>query len=241
MATHSSAPIVAVTVVGGLTSLILAWVIAGIYSANPSIRRYLSLLLKPEGHWGYYLFALCFFPAFLAAGTVLTESMGRSVPYFTQPFTGSALAGVIILVFLKTFLFTGGVNEEVGWRGFMLPGLLKRYNPLLATLILWLCWILWHLPIKFGPLATHSPAMVFYEWGSLLPISILFTWLYVKTGGSILICALFHSSMNTASAYIPITMGSNILGAITVISIIVATRMWAKDFAMNIMQKIPGS
>ena len=119
----------------------------------------------------------------------------------------------------------------------VLPRLLKRHNPLLATLILWLCWVLRHSPIKFGPLATHSPAMVFYEWGSLLPISILFTWLYVKTNGSILICALLHASMNTASAYIPITVGSDILGTVTVLAVVITTRMWEKDFAKNMMQE----
>jgi membrane protease YdiL (CAAX protease family) len=42
---------------------------------------------------------------------------------------------------ITLFLDVGGLFEENGWRGFALPLLLKRFNPLKATLILGLLWV----------------------------------------------------------------------------------------------------
>src|SRR5574337_857223 len=43
-------------------------------------------------------------------------------------------------------LTTGPLGEELGWRGFALPRLLKRFNPFVASLVLGAIWGVWHLP-----------------------------------------------------------------------------------------------
>ncbi len=39
------------------------------------------------------------------------------------------------------------VGEEPGWRGFLLARLRRSYAPLRATLLLFPCWLFWHLPM----------------------------------------------------------------------------------------------
>jgi len=46
-------------------------------------------------------------------------------------------------------LITGPLCEELGWRGFVLPRLPKRFNPFTASLILGVIWGVWHLPSFF--------------------------------------------------------------------------------------------
>jgi membrane protease YdiL (CAAX protease family) len=46
-------------------------------------------------------------------------------------------------------LITGPLCEELGWRGFALPRLLKRFSPFTASLALGVIWGVWHLPSFF--------------------------------------------------------------------------------------------
>ena len=106
--------------------------------------------------------------------------------------------------FLSVFLWGGG-NEELGWRGLALPRLQEHYNPLVSGLIIGVVWTLWHAPpgiIELG----------FVSWAVDLPfymvtvtgISIVATWLYNKTGGSVLLTMVFHASVNASQSLYPI-------------------------------------
>jgi membrane protease YdiL (CAAX protease family) len=106
--------------------------------------------------------------------------------------------------FLSVFLWGGG-NEELGWRGLALPNLQERHNPLVSSLIIGVIWTLWHAPpgiIELG----------FVKWVTGLPfymiavtgISVVATWLYNKTGGSVLLTMVFHASVNVTQTLYPI-------------------------------------
>ena len=91
------------------------------------------------------------------------------------------------------------VGEEVGWRGFLLPRLLQRYSPLISSLIVGLIWAAWHLPNFLLPSYPHYglpfSAFVFMT----LAFSVLFTWFYLNTSGSLLIAIIFHAALNLFS------------------------------------------
>lgn len=93
-----------------------------------------------------------------------------------------------------------GFGEEVGWRGFALPRLLNKLKALIASILLTFFWALWHLPLFF-----YRPGYTTMEWTgilgwafSLLTGSILLTWLYNSSRASVLICAVFHSTIDIA-------------------------------------------
>lgn len=104
-------------------------------------------------------------------------------------------------------IFSFGVNffantcEEIGWRGFALPRLQKRYNALLATLIVGILWGLWHFPFVFlaGPMSEYP----FLWFISIVTDAFVYTWIYNSTKGSILLVALLHGSGNIVGAFIP--------------------------------------
>jgi len=117
---------------------------------------------------------------------------------------GAALARWPLL--LSTFLpavalglLIPSIGEEPGWRGFALPRLQERYGPLWATLILGAMHGLWHLPAMPLLLSPLTPASV----GSFLLTAVagtfLYTWLFNRTGGSVLLAILMHASSNAAS------------------------------------------
>jgi membrane protease YdiL (CAAX protease family) len=106
--------------------------------------------------------------------------------------------------FLSVFLWGGG-NEELGWRGLALPRLQERYNPLVSGLIVGVVWTLWHAPpgiIELG-FASWAVDLPFYMV-TVTGISIVATWLYNKTGGSVLLAMVFHASVNASQSLYPI-------------------------------------
>ncbi|MDY6958566.1 MAG: CPBP family intramembrane glutamic endopeptidase [Halobacteriota archaeon] len=110
---------------------------------------------------------------------------------------------MILFYFFTVLLTQGPLQEEFGWRGYALDRLQARFNALKASVILGLMWGLWHFPYMF----TQGEEVVYQNlWGFLLSsilITILFTWLYNNTGGSILVALLFHTSFNYSAQMFP--------------------------------------
>lgn len=55
----------------------------------------------------------------------------------------------MVLVAFGNEAIRGPLGEELGWRGFALSHLQRRYSPLVSALIVGLLWGLWHTPIWF--------------------------------------------------------------------------------------------
>ena len=92
------------------------------------------------------------------------------------------------------------VSEELGWRGFMLPRLLSMDKWIKSSLILGIIWSIWHYPLWFisnwatsGSLQV-AVLMVTASTILILPLSIMVTWIFKNTKGSILLAMLFHGS-----------------------------------------------
>ena len=104
--------------------------------------------------------------------------------------------------FLQAAFIGGAIAEETGWRGYALPRLLKSRNALTASLVLGLLWAAWHLPISLIPGANFpvplSPLVFLVFTLNAMFISVIMTWLYSNTRGSIFACYIYHALLNTA-------------------------------------------
>jgi membrane protease YdiL (CAAX protease family) len=98
-------------------------------------------------------------------------------------------------------------TEETAWRGFALPRLQKNHSALSASLILGLLWGLWHIPLFLIP-GSAQEAYPFIGFILLiLPTSILFTWIFNHTKGSVLIAGLFHGFYDATVVYLGVLTG----------------------------------
>ena len=143
---------------------------------------------------GWSLVALLLFPS-VAAGALLIHS------FFGGPSLGLRTTALIPQVIVILLISLG---EEFGWRGFALPRLQERYSALNASLILGLVWGFWHFPgflIGTG-VPLDMPFTMFLLWTVLA--TILMTWVYNNTGGSILSAILMHSAANASFNYLPL-------------------------------------
>src|SRR5512138_672201 len=100
--------------------------------------------------------------------------------------------------FISLLLFIG-LGEEPAWRGFALPRIMKGQNAVVASLILGVLHILWHLPL-FG--ADFDATNVLPWIIGVLGSTIITTWIYNRTHGNLLLPILFHTSVNVTAIYL---------------------------------------
>ncbi len=194
-------------------ALIATGLTQGVSGIKALLRRFLIWRVK----FRWYLLALLvpFVIYALAAGISVWISGSKF------DFSRSAAVGIfgdsdMILLFVIPFflvdLLTNG--EELAWRGFVLPRLQTHNSALLSSILLGAVWGFWHLP-KFLPsgdwlLAGHS---VLHN----MAVSVIFSWIFNSTGGSLLLASLLHAAFNTAYVFLPVEI-SNIM---TLISLLV--------------------
>jgi uncharacterized protein len=119
-------------------------------------------------------------------------------------------------------LITGPLCEELGWRGFALPRLLKRFSPFTASLILGVLWGVWHLPSFFlGGLVQAGMSILLFLINAVL-LSIFVTWVFQHTGGSVLITVLIHFTVNICASIIGTSLSGLVALLLTVSLLILA-------------------
>jgi uncharacterized protein len=110
----------------------------------------------------------------------------------------------ILILFLVFILGFDGLGEELGWRGFALPYLLERYSTLVSGLILGALWAIWHFPYALTRGTFLSAVPLHWFFINLLALSVIYTWIFIHTHGSLLLALLFHAAGNTTSNLLPI-------------------------------------
>jgi len=156
--------------------------------------------------------------ALLLPQVMIVVALAINVVVFgaATPVVTIAVIGSLAREFVRVLFLGGPLEEELGWRGFALPRLQARRTAFEAALVLGLMWGLWHIPLYFVPGTGQyetvrdaaSPAFAigaFVVW--TVGLSILFTWLFNETGGSLIVAVLFHASVNLGS-FVPAAVGS---------------------------------
>jgi membrane protease YdiL (CAAX protease family) len=175
--------------------MVSALIVTGLTDGSRGLRELLGRMTKWRVGPGWWLVALAPLGLYLLVRAALWLAQGERI----------ALAGMgqvdflpfIGLAALPIWILTFGIGEETGWRGFALPKLQEGRSAFSATLILWVFWALWHLPLFFY---SYDLAIIPGMLIGLLAGAIVFTWLYNSTEGSILMVALWHGAFNFTTA-----------------------------------------
>jgi uncharacterized protein len=149
--------------------------------------------------WQWYLFILLGIPLLILIGILIQPG---TLAHFQGVPQGLLLRYVIYFVIV---FFGVGLPEEIGWRGFALPRMQPRYGPLLGTLLLGVGWAVWHLMFFLIPDHGGGPGasfgIVFRNFSifflMVVAISIIFTWVYNHTRGSVFIAGILHAAIDT--------------------------------------------
>jgi membrane protease YdiL (CAAX protease family) len=186
----AESPIVILGVWGPTLSAIL---VTAVFYGRGGLKRFFARFNAEEGlQW--FLPLLGFFLVIGLAGRFIGSAAAGIA--FDLEFWGWAWVGQVLVM----QVLIPGLGEEFGWRGFALQRLQRIMTPLKATLVIAFVHLLWHAPTYWLGQGMHNvPAIwaVFF----LLPWTILFTWAYNKSKGSILVSVFFHATMGATLSY----------------------------------------
>lgn len=183
-------------VAGSLGPGIAAILLTGIRGGTRGVADLLRPLLRWRVGWGWYLFALGLTAALELSVWALFVQRGvrasHLVPWYAP----------VTLFFVNLPL--GPLWEEIGWRGYLLPGLQSTMSGVASSVWIGLAWGLWHIPLDVFLIPLRSAPLLSFAWFlmTIVPMSVFFTLLYNKTGGSLLLVVLFHAAHNAVSTTI---------------------------------------
>jgi membrane protease YdiL (CAAX protease family) len=200
-AENGNFPILAlIGLVGAYGPTISAIIVEKFTAGNIGVKNLLKKLLIWRVNFGWYFFIFTI-PLILYGLSVWSSELFGFQLGESNSKVGISSAFIFILLALPF----GPMGEELGWRGFMLPRLLKRYNAWTSSLILGFIWTFWHTASFTFPGAAIPSAFELSIWTLFLYLlnicasTLLMTVVFLKTKGSVLIAILFHATFNACA------------------------------------------
>ena len=209
-----------------IPSLVPAWVLSGVVSSDSGVRGLIGRLAHKPTLWS--LSPLICWPAFLLVPAAISHVSHQPLilPGAAGAWPIVVAQGIAFLIYNILFV---GVEEEPGWRGFMLDRLQMRFSPLTASLMVWLPWSLWHAPLDYyRPVRFTLVFWILLRLVMPIPMNILLAWFYNRAGRSVQATALFHASMNAFPFVLPYYQPAFALIFIFAGWAVVADRMWRR-------------
>ncbi len=173
---------------------IAAFVMTGITEGKLGIKALWKRFWNRSLSLKWLFTILLFFPALrLVANLVSRIQDGQAYPLLTWP----NQPWMFIPPLIANGLIHGGLSEEFGWRGYVLPRFQAKWNALVSSLILGVIWGAWHLPLLQAGMSSANSVAEMVLWQTL--VAIFFTWVFNNTNGSILAVVIFHAMANASS------------------------------------------
>ena len=169
-------------VIGNALPGLLALVWAAV-QGRPQLRELLSSLFAWRTKFRWYALAIAL-PSF-----VFVLSACAVLMLFPEK-TGHLSALVLVNTLLA--LPTGPVCEEIAWRAFALRKLEHRYSRLSSALIIGVYWSVWHVPMWILTLKFLTATQLVIIFVNLICWSIIFAFLYERSGQSLPVTILLH-------------------------------------------------
>ena len=170
---------------------LLSILLTGLFEGRAGLKALFARLDPRRCHPIWYLVVLGGFLVLTGAASWIGSFMGGAPPVWHLSGAAGILAGGLLLD-------PGPLGEELGWRGFALPRMLRRWNPATASVILGLIWGVWHLPAFYVSTLSQSQLSLPIFLLGATSLSVVTCWLFLKSKGSVLIAILAHLMANHA-------------------------------------------
>jgi len=213
--------------------LVALWLTARA-DGSTSVRALLGRTLQWRVAAPWYLFAVGYIAAIKLAVALVHRMVSGAWPRF-----GDEPWYLIPAAIVVSTPFQAG--EELGWRGYALPRLTRRFGLARASILLGLIWAGWHLPQFFiRESDTYGQSFVVFVL-QVTALSVAMAWLYAHTNGSLLLVMLMHAAVNNSKDIVPSALphGTNAFGlSASLVAWLTVTLLWI--CAAYFLARMPG-
>ncbi len=192
-------------------------------SGRAGLRTWLARCLKWRGRWAWMTLAFLSPLAVLTLAAAVHLLLGGVMP----PSPAAGHVGLLIANFGLVFLVGGPLGEEFGWRGFALPSLIDYFGWRTASVVLGGIWGVWHLPLFFVAGSAQNQGSIAAFFVLIVATSVFYTWLYIRSAGSLLPVLVLHTASNWWTNVVPI-LPSDVEQHpyLFVVALVVAAAIW---------------
>lgn len=185
---------------------VAALIVTALTSGGAGVRALLKKLLIWRVGVQWYAVALFGFALICFSSVILYNLLSGASPLPLLASDAANASGLQLTVNIIFILLVSAVinGEELAWRGFALPRLQTRWNALPSSIILGVIWALFHLPLFYTLGSSQWDMSLLGYTVQLVGASVIFTWLYNNTRGSVLLAMLMHASLNTWTRVFPV-------------------------------------
>ncbi|WP_035858115.1 CPBP family intramembrane glutamic endopeptidase [Cryptosporangium arvum] len=177
-----------------LGPLTAAFIVTTVSEGREGLRHWKARLFRWRVGWGWFLGVLFGVPAAILLGTAALPAAWEEIRV-PSVMIAIAFVPMVIVQFVTT-----ATAEEPGWRDFALPRLQRRFGPVLGTCVLGLLWGCWHLPLfltEWGGYPDVSWVQPVEFVASCIPLSLVMTWVFNRSGQSLPLVMLLHALINS--------------------------------------------
>jgi membrane protease YdiL (CAAX protease family) len=189
-----------------LSSSIAEIVMTAVEDGRAGLKMILNRLLIWRVGFGCWLFAILFLLPAILLGSVVNPLFNGGPLSFNN-----MKPAFEILPMSISFFIIAGLGQKLGWTAFLTPRLQARFGALTSCVIRAILGGLWHLrPFLYSGLQHPAPADFPYSGriaqrgflaaigtlilAFLVPWSIIYSWIFDNTRGSLLLVAVLHGS-----------------------------------------------
>ena len=160
-----------------------------------SLKKFLKSFLSLKFGWKVWITIFSVLGGSCFIAWIIPEFFGESR---IQTFLPSVY---IFPLYLLLMIFLGGGQEEIGWRGYIMPYLEKKFGLFFGGLILGIIWSIWHLPLWFVPGSSQTYINFFGFALMCIGYSYFFSWIIKLSGNRLLSGVVAHGAAN---AFVPL-------------------------------------
>ena len=180
-------PITFIVILGAFGPSISGFLTMYRLRGGAGVKHLLRNSIQFKMSWKTYMIPLLLVPFLFLVAYWWTDRSGALIvrePWWIVPY------------FLYMLFLGGTLQEEYGWRGYLLDALQSRLSPLLASLTLGVIWTLWHTPLFFMA-GTGKMNLSFWAYGlAVIAYTILITWVYNGSSRNLWSAFLMHTMFN---------------------------------------------
>jgi membrane protease YdiL (CAAX protease family) len=162
------------------------------------LKKYILSYLSIKFGWKSWLFIIFFIGFTIFISWIIPELFGiQNLP--------TNLPNIYIFpLFWIICIFIGGGQEEIGWRGYILPFLENKFGYMFGSLIIGIIWTFWHLPLFFIEGTVQYNINFFSYMILLIGYSYIFSWVISISKNLLLSAVVAHGTLNSFLELFPI-------------------------------------
>lgn len=174
----------------GTGPFLAAVVVLSLTKGRPGVGALWRQMIQWRVNWRWYALAILLPIGTAVSSAIIAVALGADTPVSDQVATWVEIPINFVLYLLIPLW---GPWEEPGFRGFALTRLTRTQSILMASMVIAVIHVFWHAPLFFtGQIPASDVVWIFAA-------SIVFSFLVIRSGGSVLLAMVMHATNNVVS------------------------------------------